>query len=303
MKSFFVVFCMLLSVMNGEVLLKSYPMIISHDAATGELYMDRDHVVADWGRTQSTGLVGQLNCGSRSFDYRPYLKDNVLIAHHGPLLIHKEMRESVTEIVNWTKENSNELVIMIISHCDSNADSSSDCINESIKLLSEMNVYTITNCDDLATLTYEKALELANTSDDGSGLIAIIDCVAENYDSTINCYGKDFICYDSWPENTTDIPWSYMKQYMSLVTKKPTEQQQGSQLYMAQAHWQSNALGDTLGTLHNSSLLADEYRSGVNSWVVESINANEFEFINLLELDNVCDKGNEIAQALKTVYL
>ena len=56
-------------------------MIMSHDAASG--YLNREHVVADWTDTQGATLSEQLDCGSRSFDYRPYYKDGELFAHHG----------------------------------------------------------------------------------------------------------------------------------------------------------------------------------------------------------------------------
>ena len=51
-----------------QLLLNHYPMIMSHDAVSGELDEVRDFVVTDWTRTQGVGLVGQLDCGSRSFD-------------------------------------------------------------------------------------------------------------------------------------------------------------------------------------------------------------------------------------------
>eukprot|EP01032_Pedospumella_encystans_P037454 gene37454-42422_t len=67
---------------------------MAHDAASGEIVEERDHVVMEWTRTQGTGLVGQLNCGVRSFDYRPYLQGDVLFAHHGPVVVHKTMSSS-----------------------------------------------------------------------------------------------------------------------------------------------------------------------------------------------------------------
>jgi hypothetical protein len=75
----------------SRIPLNQYPILLSHDAATGDLDKERDHVVDDWAQTQSTGLVGQLNCGARGFDYRPYLKDGTLYAHHGPVVIHKKV--------------------------------------------------------------------------------------------------------------------------------------------------------------------------------------------------------------------
>jgi hypothetical protein len=53
--------------LQNDYTLNRYPIIMSHDAATGEIVEERDHVVDDWAKTQSVGLVEQLNCGARSF--------------------------------------------------------------------------------------------------------------------------------------------------------------------------------------------------------------------------------------------
>ena len=88
----YVVFGNRLATVTDDTLLTSLPLIMSHDAASGEIIEERDHVVMDWTKTQSVGLVGQLDCGARAFDYRPYLdKHDVLYAHHGPVVIHTTM--------------------------------------------------------------------------------------------------------------------------------------------------------------------------------------------------------------------
>jgi hypothetical protein len=72
------------------------------------------------------------------------------------------------------------------------------------------------------------------------------------------------------------------------------------------AHWQSDAESVVVGTLHRSSLLLDESRSGMNAWVIaklqESVNANGtqyFKNVNLVEVDNVCDGGLEMYKVLQ----
>ena len=45
-------------------------------------------VVNDWAITQSTGFGGQLGCGARAFDVRPYQKDDgSIIMHHGDVKV------------------------------------------------------------------------------------------------------------------------------------------------------------------------------------------------------------------------
>ena len=282
---------------ENERLLVSYPFLMSHDAATGELVEERDHIVAEWAKTQSVGLVGQLECGARSFDYRPFLDGETLYAHHGGIIVRKPMEESIQEVIEWSKTNQNDLVVFFITSFDGD----DDCEEESIALLKRMGIYTITDCDDLSDLTYAAAKEAGKLSSGGS-IIAIDDCVDSNYDSTINCYGNDYVCYDSWPENTSDIPWDALKADLFEVTGTDPTVDNPTSMWMAQAHWQSTALSIALGTLHNSSLLLDESRAGVNSWVVDAINGGQFKYLNYLEVDNVCDNGPAIYDALKKQY-
>jgi hypothetical protein len=291
-----VVFCDARPSVADDKYLNSYPMIMAHDAASGEIVEERDHVLMEWTRTQSTGLVGQLDCGARSFDYRPYLEKDVLFAHHGPVVVHKTMSSSIDDILNWCSSNDNELVVLYVTSCDGD----DGCLDKTKELLNEKKVYTITECDDLQGLTYGQARKLGKRVRGGS-LISVVGCTTENYDSTLACTGKDYVCYDSWPEGTRDIPWNAFSSYMSTVTSSdPTLS--SPNLWMAQAHWQSSAASVVFGTLHNSSLLLDESRGGVNAWVEETIIAGGFKYLNLLELDNVCDNGNNILDTLRKYY-
>jgi hypothetical protein len=303
-----VIFCVALAVLgllagssavkfgsSSNKLLNSYPMIMAHDAASGEIIPERDHVLIDWTRTQSTGLVGQLDCGARSFDYRPYLLEDTLFAHHGTVVVHKTMSSSIDDIMGWCNTNPEELVVMYVTSCDGG----DSCMEKSIELLGSKNVYTVTDCDALSTLTYNDAKKFGQVNGGGS-MIAVVECTTENYDPTINCYGKDYACYDTWPDGTSDLPMNQIKTYItSTAAADPTLS--SPNLWMNQAHWQSDAASVVLGTLHNSSLLEDESRSGLNVWVEQAIRGGQLKFVNIVELDNVCDNGANILSALETL--
>ena len=274
----------------------SYPMIMSHDAASGEISEDRDHVVADWTKTQSVGLVAQLGCGVRAFDYRPTYQDGTIYAHHGGITIHVEMKQSLQDIINWANQNPDDLIILYLSHWDGDG-----CKEAVTDLLTSFQINTITTCNTLATLTYAEA-KAASQLANGGYLLAIYDCTNEYYDSSINCYAKEFTCYDSWPENTTSIPFDALQTYMlQTTTQDPTTKE--SLLWMAQAHWQSTAGSVTLGTLHKSSLVEDEKRSQINAFIEQQIRKGSYPSLNFLELDEVCDRGIEIYQAIQEYYL
>jgi len=285
--------------------LNLYPMIMSHDAASGEIIEARDHIITKYAATQVGGLVDQLNCGSRSFDYRPQIVTNpkntserIIFAHHGGVVIHVPMASSLKNILQWSKENPTDLVVIYISHYEGE-----NCQEEVVKLLSDFHIYTIQDCSVLKTLTYSQANRNAQKSLLGQGnVLAVMDCMNEYYDPTVNCYSKDFVCYDSWPVNTSSIPLNYFTSYLLNTTNHDPTTEEVS-LWMTQAHWQSTAVTDTLGTLHNSSLIQDETRSKLNTYVQELIEKKALSYLNLLELDNVCDTGPMIYQAIQQVYL
>lgn len=58
----------------------------------------------------------------------------------------------------------------------------------------------------------------------------------------------------------------------------------GGQMWMAQAHWQYSAASVIAGALHDSSILLDSKRSGMNARVARSIRAGEYKRLNILEL-------------------
>lgn len=215
MKLFFLVLVCICACFGQKVtentLLNSYPIIMSHDAATGEIDDLRDHIVSDWAKTQEVGLVKQLDCGARSFDYRPFYDGKAIFAHHGGVKIYKPMETSVLEILAWSRQNPEDLIVLYISHFDGQDGAQAATID----LLAKLKVHTITDQSSLKRLTYGAAKKLS-THISGGYLLAVIDCMEENYDDKINCYGKDYACYDSWPNNSSNVPWDRFNAYLEV---------------------------------------------------------------------------------------
>ena len=61
------------------------------------------------------------------------------------------------------------------------------------------------------------------------------------------------------------------------------------------------AAGVIVGTLEGSSLLLDESRSQLNKLITSKIKANAWEHVSFVEINNVCDGGPELWQALKSM--
>lgn len=271
---------------DDKTLIREWRAIISHDAATGELDQNRDGIIHDvkdaYSITQGQGLVQQLNCGSRALDYRPYLQDDgSIIAHHGKILVKKLMSESITEIQNYLADKE-EFVLLYLSHYEGK----NGCKEAVMKLLQDSKVPFIDDCSMLSSLTIQSAYSQGK-------LFAVFDCMDEQYDPSITCYNLDATCYTG--SKHAEKPWDKFTAYITNATSHSP----GINLLMQQAHWQSSAESVPLGLLHGSSVLLDESRSGMNKWVAANI-AN-YQHIGLVELDNVCDNGEAVFNALQTL--
>lgn len=274
--------------------LNEHATLMSHDAATG--YLTRTHVVAHWTITQGTDLTGQLNCGARSFDYRPYYDDGVLYAHHGGVKIHTSMNQSIDDIAAWSSQHPDEFVMLYVTACDGD----DGCTEAAKELVKSKEIYMIDDCSVLSTLSYEEIYaNSAMTQYNNGHVLALFGCIKEEYDSTVNCYNKDYTCYDAWPQDTSNVPWDHMKSYAWNTTNAAYVESFGYSPWMVQTHWQSTAGSITSGTLHKSSILQDEEKSKMNAWVLDAISTGQFDKINIVEVDNVCDGGNEIYEALQ----
>lgn len=276
-------------------LLNQYAIIQTHDSVTGEIDERRDHVVADWTRTQKGTIIDQLNCGARALDYRPYLSEKgEIFAHHGPIVIYKSMEQTLRELKKWGKENPTELIIFQVSHCVdarfNNNYYSATCESDVMDLLAKMNVHTVTDCAELETMTMEKALSYGN-------VLAVFGCSSGYWDPSLTCYTKDYVCYDSWPANTSALAWDRMEKFCeSSSSYVPVT---NGNFWGFGSNWQSSAESVVLGTLHNSSLVQDEERSNINLWAADQIRAGKWKYLNMVSFDNLCHNGLEIYSAVQ----
>jgi hypothetical protein len=272
--------------------IQRWNVVLAHDAATGEMDQNRDGIIKNvedaYTITQSTGLVGQLTCGARAFDYRPYCgKDGVIVAHLGSALVKKPMTESIQEIQSWLS-GRDELVMLYVSHVEGEA----NCQDAVKKLLTGAGVAYIDDCSLLSGLTVSDIYAKGK-------LVAVFEpCVDEQYDPKVTCYSIDAQCYTD--SKHKDKPWETFTAYMKTAT---VTTEKSANLRMVQAHWQSSTESVPLGLMHKSSVLLDEQRSKMNSWVVANIAsyATEGGSIGLVELDNVCDGGEEVMRALQAM--
>ena len=280
--------------------LQQWAAVMSHDAVTGEMDQDRDgiiHGVEDaYTITQGAPLVKQLECGARALDYRPFLlNDGTIVAHHGSHVVKKPLADSLTELTSYL-EPLRELVILYLSHWDGETagcksgtkENCQETKDEVVKLLQSRNIPFIQNCGDLAGLTVQAAYNKGK-------LLAVLDCMEEQYDPSITCYSLDYTCYG----HNKDKAWSKLEAYMAkaAVANPATN----AHLRMQQAHWQSSSESVPLGLAHGSSVLQDEQKAGVNGWLAGQIKAKVLSTgsLNLLELDNVCDQGPAVFAALQ----
>lgn len=58
-----------------------------------------------------------------------------------------------------------------------------------------------------------------------------------------------------------------------------------------------------IGELHNSSLLLDEVKSNLNGLLLDAVKQKSFKHLNFVEVNNVCDNGRELLEALRNNYL
>jgi len=282
---------------------------MSHDSATGEKAaklafaearkLNASDVVDDWSITQSVGLVGQLGCATRAFDYRPYCQDGTVYAHHGSVVIRKALQDSVADVRDWLRSSPASLVVFYLSHFDGDA----GCDATTKAALDGLGVFTL-SCEDVGKLSvadvYQKGLrpDLAQ----GGSLAAVVDCMDERFDDTINCYTGFLQTCNTGPGDSSCEAWQRMKAYFEKSTSQPGAP---GQLTMTQLHWQSTAQSIIYGTLAGSSILKDEEHAGVNRWAAATLRARtDFEntFVNFVELDNVCDGGLDVHQALLEAF-
>jgi hypothetical protein len=170
---------------------------MAHDAASGYLSKSapiRGEVV-DWTKTQelpTNSMADLLNCGARSFDWRPAWHDGKLVGHHGDINVDHEFAESLAEIKGWADANPEELVMMHIWDCASD-DDAIDCGAKVLEALASLELPAVTSCAPLVNVTLGEAKRMGKLSSGGTVLPVYADgglCTAANYDESIACWGS-----------------------------------------------------------------------------------------------------------------
>ncbi len=88
-----------------------------------------------------------------------------------------------------------------------------------------------------------------------------------------------------------------MNAYLAGALSKPRT---SGRLALLQAHWQYSVASVVLGTLAQSSVVLDQRRSRLNREVAARVRRGMYADANVVEVDDVCEGGLELLQALRS---
>eukprot|EP00754_Rhynchopus_humris_P038136 Rhum_TRINITY_DN20808_c0_g1::Rhum_TRINITY_DN20808_c0_g1_i1::g.172225::m.172225 len=288
------------SVCGSPLLLKEAPYLMAHDAATGYLYGRKvsivQKIIDNWAVTQTGNFTEQLNCGANSFDVRPYVDTatNNVYLHHGKIDVKVPLASVVDEVTAWAHAQpaSTPPVLLVMAECGG-----TNCTQRVRAILKTAGVAAV-ECSEMPTLTYAAALKRGKVLGFPDG------CTSDNYEVSVTCYppykynppsadaavaapSLALDCYGS--DKFTEPAFVKMGEYLNVTTAMPFSSFSG--FSQAQALWQETAATVTEGVLHGSSLLKDETRSQVNSWVADNLVKGYYPNLSLLEVNDVCNGG------------
>jgi hypothetical protein len=171
------------------------------------------------------------------------------------------MSQSVQTVIDWLHLNPTELVILYVSHFDGDGDPlASEVANSTENVLLALDVDTIREfqCSQLQDLTVGGAKERSVLTS-GGHLLAVFECMTEQYDSAIECYYNGNDCTN---DEFNSPPFVLFDSYMSSNSRFPSASDvTNGRVWMTQAHWQYD-----LGSLLSSpSIIADEQDSMLNN--------------------------------------
>lgn len=264
----------------------------------------------------------------RAFDWRPRLAaDNrTLQMHHGDVVIEHSMGDALDAMLAWARANGSDpsgadLIVLGITDCAADDGlTGADCVAATRRELDARGIAHVSDCAELAGLSVAAAFERGRLPGQGGAILAIFDCWEQNYDPSVACSGfggssdgdaevqhpadgDDGLTYTCYGDSASrDIPlrsmWAYLNR--TAAAGPPTD----GRLWATQALWQESAESVVVGELHGSSLLQDEQRSRLNSLLAQSIASGAWppdpqQPLNLVEVNNVCDAGEELLYALR----
>lgn len=278
-----------------DVFLNRWNAIVSHDAATG--YVPGSGIVNKFVKTQTVSWPQQLDCGARVFDVRiGPITDEGLIFHHGKFKIHYLFEKALEETIAWASAHPGELVVLYLaeraewkSSARHNSTKSTDPnLAEFKRIVAKHNVPMLLNCTELSTLTVRDArLQYGRLS---HGVIVVdYTCTQENYDPSVHCSSiiPSFCCYRKHSEKPFTKLWSSLE---NGTQEYPTS------LGFVQAHWQYSATSIVASEWWHGSVVIDEQASELNKKLAQRVTS--YKALSWIEINNVCDAGNEIFDAL-----
>uniref|UniRef100_A0A7S4LQC2 Uncharacterized protein n=1 Tax=Oxyrrhis marina TaxID=2969 RepID=A0A7S4LQC2_OXYMA len=173
-----------------DTLLNEWPMLMTHDAASGYLLSELDPVYL-WTVTQPRdpkALSKQLQCGARAFDLRPQVDGSgKLVFHHGSVKIEQDADKALQEIVAFANTNPAEEDLIIVH---SSACSGTNCTGLMSEALARAGIPAEEDCGVVSKLTVSEAAAKGKLAG-GGHVLTVTDCVDENYDSKLACWGTD----------------------------------------------------------------------------------------------------------------
>ena len=296
-----------------------WPIIMAHDAATTYLEGGLLHQINNWAKTQQDGgPSGLLNCGARSFDWRPLMDKGSLVMHHGSIKVNHAMSDALNDMVKWASAHPSveDTVFLMITDC-----SGDGCDDAVASALSSRNITYINDCSELKNLMVADAHQRGKLPSGGS-ILAIHDCWVSYYESSVACSGygdtanaaaaaaaattgetlegKSFYtCYSD--SSSKSFPLNRMWSYVDNTTASgpPID----GRMWTLQTLWEETAASVAIGELHGSTLLDDEKRSSLNALVTARIKSGDIDAsrINFIEVNNVCDGGNELLDTIRAL--
>lgn len=300
-----------LPTLSNDILLSQASFVFSHNAGTGYLQTGNNPISTlsrPYVKTQVGTAYQQLKNGARALDLRLYLTVNqTIVLHHGNVVLPRVTLERIIEdVLQWTREHSDELVLLLNSHYRTSSSSSAsknsekdDSVNMSVILsqVYERLGVPFVSCDALAGITIGAAMELAGTR--AGGHVLAIDagqggCIKENYveSALVSCWGSGTISSQGNQRSGSTVssnsslpftsschrsvePYSRLVAYLTAsATGEPTDDAStlspASSLPFSelQALWQATPYAIVTGLAHGSSLLHDNRLSKINEKLV-----------------------------------
>jgi len=155
-------------IVESSTLLSEFPLLMAHDAATS--YLSLSGELAWWTAAQPRGGFGTLlDCGARALDVRTRIgRSGRVIMHHGPIEVDTDLSVALSDTIKWYESHMvKEVVVLYISH---EGDPVSKVIKETESVFRNANISFFANCEEMKTLTVEKAVSLG-------GIIGLFNCV------------------------------------------------------------------------------------------------------------------------------